>query len=294
MRAVNDGSSADPRLRVDLHLGTLWDLPAWSEAPTGHPREIYAAVREAGFEGVQGGDPILSVELGLAPTTFGAHRVPGGLADQAVHWRDLGFQCATLHVGSGLEDDREALVLLEEVLEVSERVGLPLYVETHRATVTQDLWRTVGFVERLPELRFNGDFSHWYTGLEMTYGDLDAKLDFIGPVLERTCFLHGRIGDSGCIQVDLDHLRSPATLEHFERIWTAAFRGFLAGAGPGDVVVFAPELLPSSIGYAQLVRDASGDVREQGDRWEQSLRLAAIARSCFEAAASGGGRAGKP
>ena len=38
------------------------------------------------------------------------------------------------------------------------------HIETHRATICQGMWRTVQFVKRFPELRFNGDFSHWYAG----------------------------------------------------------------------------------------------------------------------------------
>lgn len=69
-----------------------------------------------------------------------------------------------------MEDDDEAARLIDAVLNASVRYDVPLYVETHRATIFQDLWRAVQFVARFPELRFNGDFSHWYTGLEMVYG----------------------------------------------------------------------------------------------------------------------------
>lgn len=177
----------------------------------------------------------------------------------------------------------------------SDRHGIPLYVETHRATLTQDTWRTVRLVEAHPDLLFNGDFSHWYTGLEMTYGDFDERLRFLAPVLERTRFLHGRIGDSGCVQIDVgdgDPARHPS-VAHFEAFWTAAFRGFLAAAGPDHHIVFAPELLPPQIGYARTVpapigptgpapTTADGAARvEEGDRWHQAQVLTGIARRCW-------------
>ena len=178
---------------------------------------------------MQGGDPTLCAEFGLRCTTFGTLPAVGGLADLARLWVDLGFECSTLHLGTGMESDDDANRLIEEVLDVSERTGLPLYIETHRATLTQDIWRTVALVERYPELRFNGDFSHWYTGLEMTYGDFEAKLAFLRPVFERTTFMHGRIGDSGCIQIPLtapgtgEPLAGAAVpVEHFRRFWTEA------------------------------------------------------------------------
>ena len=280
---VNDGTAAAPRLRVDLHLGTVWDLPAWSSGP-GRDDDLYARAAEAGFEGIQGGDPARCAAAGLACNTFGTLREPGGLRDLASLWGDLGFECATLHIGTGYDDEATAAQLVTEVLEVSSDLGFPLFVETHRATLTQDLWRTVQLVSQFDDLRFNGDFSHWYTGLEMTYGDWDAKVDFIAPVLERTRFLHGRIGDSGCIQIGLDGEAEPDSAAHFRQLWTAAADGFLATAAPGDVLVFTPELLPPSINYARTEATADGGRDEVSDRWTDALRMADIARDCFAAA----------
>ncbi len=286
---VNDGSGAPPRLRVDLHLGTVWDLPSWSVGPT-RDDDLYAVAADAGFEGIQGGDPVRCADAGLACSTFGTVREPGGLRDLATVWRDVGFDCATLHIGTGHDDEPTASRLVAEVLEVSDELGLPLFVETHRATLTQDIWRTVMLVERFPDVRFNGDFSHWYTGLEMTYGDWQAKVEFIAPVLERTRYLHGRVGDSGCIQIGLTARDGqgdgdePPSLAHFRELWTGAARGFLRDAAPGDVLVFTPELLPSSIGYARTEVVADGERDEVSDRWTDALRMADIARECFATA----------
>jgi sugar phosphate isomerase/epimerase len=185
-------------------------------------------------------------------------------------------------VGWGLEDDDCAARLIEAVLAASERHGVPLYVETHRATIFQDMWRTVRFVERFPELRFNGDFSHWYTGLEMVYGGFENKLAFIAPVLERVRFMHGRIGNPGSIQVNIGNgdVRAHPYVAHFRTLWTAAFRGFLGAALPGDYFLFVPELLSPRIYYARPVAPGV----EESDRWEQSLVLKRIAEECFTAA----------
>lgn len=282
---LNDGSAATPRLRTDLHLGSVWDLPSWSTGPSGGLREWHEAIAAAGYEGVQGGDPKLCAELGLGCTAFGILREPGTLREQAAMWREAGNECSTLHVGTGVESDHDACRLIEEVLAVSDQLALPLYIETHRATLTQDIWRTVQLVERFPEVRFNGDFSHWYTGLEMTYGDFDEKVAFLAPVFERVRFLHGRIGNPGCIQIPVDVLVDSPSIGHFATLWTAAFRGFLQTARAGDFVVFAPELLPASINYATTVPDGDGSRSEEGDRWVQAIKLAELARSCFTEAA---------
>ena len=284
--ALHDPAGGAPRLRAELNLGTVWDLPEWSAGPRSRRAELYEEIAAAGFQAVQGGDPALCADAGLSCTTFGVSRTSVGLGDQVRLWRDLGFEAATLHVGTGLEDHDAAVRMLADVVEVSGAVGLPLYVETHRATITQDIWRTVAFVAELPELRFNGDFSHWYTGLEMPYGDFDEKVEFLAPVLERTRYLHGRIGSPGCIQIDIgdDPEDEPASVAHFRTLWTAAMQGFVASATDGEVLPFAPELLPASIHYARTVPDGVGGVREEGDRWTQALRLVDIARECFDAA----------
>jgi hypothetical protein len=74
---------------------------------------------------------------------------------------------------------------------------------------------------------------------------------------------------------------------HFLAMWTAAFKGFLATAGPGDYICFTPELLAPRIYYARMFPDGSGALREESDRWRQSLVLANLARECFRAAQRG-------
>jgi hypothetical protein len=281
-----------PTLRLDLNIGTTWFLPEWSAGPRGDAQVVLEAARDAGYRGVQGADPRRCRDLGLVPTTFDVRRVPGGLLERARRWADRGYACSTLLLGTGMEGDDAAARLVEEVLEASATAGIPIYVETHRATVTQDLWRTLQLVRRFPELRFNGDFSHWYTGHDMPSGDFEAKLDLLSPVFERVRYLHGRIGTAGCIQVDIGDGRpdDEPPVAHFRALWTRAFAGFLATAhddavgAPGREIGFAPELLPSEFGYARLVPGPDGTVREEGDRWAQALVLTRIAAECYAVA----------
>jgi hypothetical protein len=192
-------------------------------------------------------------------------------------------------VGWGIEEDDAADALIEAVLAASGRRGIPLYVETHRATIFQDMWRTVGFVRRFPKLQFNGDFSHWYTGQEMVYGGFERKLALIAPVIERVRFIHGRIGDPGSMQIDIGDgdEAAHASVGHFRTLWTASFRGFLASVPEGGHILFVPELLSPRIYYARTFRSEPGRGMEESDRWAQSLVLKRIAEECFEAARAG-------
>lgn len=286
---IHDGSQNPPRLAVYLNLGSLTDLPPWSQGPRGDPAEVMAAVKEAGFEGVQGGDADTARAAGLAIAGGARLNTPVDLPEleaAARAQKDRGCVAITIHAGWGMEDDAVIDALVEGVIDISSRVGVPIYIETHRATITQDIQRTVKLVERHGGVRFNADFSHWYTGLEMRYGGAETKMDFFAPVLERVGFMHGRIGNPGCMQVDvgdtLEDALSRSYVQHFAEMWTRSMAGFLRHAGPGDVLVFAPELLQPAIFYARTFPDPDGQPREEGDRWQQCLLYAELARRCFE------------
>ena len=278
---MSGGAGEPPRLMIGISLVTLLSPPAWSKSPKGGLPEMLAGVKAAGYEAVQCRDPDAARDAGLIPTAIGRVDRPGEARELARRRKDAGYNALTLHVGTGFETDDEAFALADAIVEASEAEAFPVYVETHRATMTQDMKRTLDLVARQPALRFNGDFSHWYTGAEMTYGDLDAKLERLAPVLRRTRFLHGRVSSPGCIQVGVRDGRHDTDLAVFRRLWTRCFEAFLAEAAPGEVFGFYPELLPASYGYARIFPDAQGVLQEEVDRWEEALALVEVACACW-------------
>lgn len=266
-------------LRVYMNWLTLEGLPEFQCGPL-------QAIRDAGYDGVQFIPPVspqlveMARKVGLGVCSSGRVDHPRDADNLAREARDLGLECLTVHVGSGLEGDSEAVRLIEAVLEAS-RHGLPLYPETHRATIFQDMWRAVQYAQRFPELRFNADFSHWYTGSEMVYGGFQEKLKFIHPVLDRVRFLHGRIGNPGCMQVDVGdgNIQTHPYVNHFRILWTAAFLGALQNEPDPKCICFAVELLSPSRYYARMFQGV-----EESDRWQQSLVIARIAQECFKIA----------
>jgi hypothetical protein len=250
------------------------------------------AIEAAGYEGIQfiePLDPLLvegALKLGLKVCGSGRVNRAEDAARLAAEARVHGLACLTLHVGWGMESEAEGLRLIDAVLEATHREGVAMHVETHRATLFQDIWRTVEFLRRRPELTFNADLSHWYTGLEFVYGGLGAKLDFITPVIERVEFMHGRIGTPGCIQVDLGERPAADALpyvEHFRQMWSRRFAFFIARHGADAPFPFAAELLSANIHYA---RRFGG--REESDRWAQSALLIDLARDWYREAVSEG------
>jgi sugar phosphate isomerase/epimerase len=270
-------SETPASLRCYMNWLALDGLPEFPSGPV-------QAVRDAGYDGIEFIDPPdhaaidEAQKLGLRVCGSGRVNEPGDAERLATAARAAGLECLTLHVGWGIEDDTQAARLIESVLNASAKCALPLYPETHRATIFQDMWRTVQFIQRFPQLRFNGDFSHWYTGSEMVYGGFEKKLEFIRPVLDNVRFLHGRIGNPGCIQVDIGdgNFERHPYVQHFRILWTAAFSGFLRTPAEGEAICFAAELLGPNIYYARIFEG-----REESDRWQQSLLLVQIARECF-------------
>jgi hypothetical protein len=259
-----------------MNLGTLSGLSETSQAPRGSHAEIATGLKAAGYMAVQGAvDPAYRT-AGL--TTYGSGRVLERLEvrDHLTRHRDAGHAATTLHVGTGLENDSEAMGLLEAILSIADALHHPTHMETHRAAITQDIWRTLRWVEHFPELTFNADLSHWYTGLEMPYGDFAAKLDRLAPVFARTRFIHGRIGNGSSMQISLGiGGQDEPHVSRFQQMWQLCFEGFLNHNQGPDPIVFAVELLPAWIAtsgktqyidYAPLERGISGVFVEQADR----------------------------
>ena len=287
MKYTNDGTLNPPALHVYMHGDVLASLPQFCAMDAAYR---VAAVKAAGFAGVQfsGGkcediQPYITAGIGVAEA--GRVNTPAEADELARRSAGNGAACATVHLGWGFEDDAEAAELIDAVLEASAKHNIPLYPETHRATILQDMWRTLCFAERFPDLLFNADYSHWYTGAELVYGGVEWKFDRLAPVFERAAFMHARIGDPGAMQVEVRGANDRRSfVEHFREMWTRTFRSFLQRAGPGDYLCFTPEILPANIFYSRTKLNERNEEVDVADRWEQSLILAKIGRDCFSRA----------
>jgi hypothetical protein len=278
-RLTNDHSGNPPALRVYLNLDNLADLRLDSLWPGLDGLACMERLAADGFEGVQltDGPPVDGSPL----PHCGLNRInkPDEADDIARRHSARGDVCLTVHAGWGIEDDDEVFRLVEAILTASDKHHLPIFIETHRATITQDMWRTVKLTEKFPEIRFNCDLSHYYTGQEMVYGGMEMKLAFMEPIFARTGFMHGRIGSPGCMQVAIgDGNVRPSNahgvvdfLADFREMWTRAMAGFLRAAGPGDFLIFAPELLAGTHYYARLFPGMDGVLTEESDRYREAL-----------------------
>ena len=277
-------------LRRDLSLVTTLLLPSWSEGPTAGADPIDAAA-DAGYAGVQVFLPAQAEQArsrGLAVSSISPARSIAEVDALAAMWADGGADSLTLHLGTGFETADEATRLVEAVLKAQDHHGVRLLVETHRGTLTQDPARTLALVAAFPELRFTADLSHWYTGVEMVYGDWEAKVAALRPVFERCRMIHGRVSDPGCIQVVVDEGEvagdGPSYVQHFAQLWAEVMSGCAAADDAPAELPFVVELLPAASHYARtVVRD--GQRTEEADRWTQADVLWRLACAATEGTA---------
>ncbi len=55
----------------------------------------------------------------------------------------------------------EAVPLLREAVQIAADAGLPLFIETHRNNIPESLNQALELIERMPEVTFTGDLSHF-------------------------------------------------------------------------------------------------------------------------------------
>ncbi len=268
------------RLRIAIAAGNFEDLPSSSVGHHSAAIKRYERVASAGFEAVQGGNVALACAAGMAILGVGVVPEPAAADELARVWKQRGAVAISCIAGFGYEDDGQIDDLVRSLLNASERHSIPFYLETHRGSITQDVWRTLQLIRRTPQIQFTGDFSHWYTGQEIPYGDIHKRIELLSPVIERTALLHGRIGDRCCMQVDLQRATN-AFVSFFEPIWTQVFMNFFRNADREEFW-FCSELLGPEYDYARTFFDSStGLLREETDRFAEACKLVDMAKSCF-------------
>lgn len=280
----NDGSQSPPRLQVQHSLWSLLQLPMNADQEW-TLEEKCRRVKDGGFEGIEcwldeAGEREHKDALdkhGLR-LTLGHH--PLSLDDvkrtvaQAQRLKADFVFAQPLTPYTPLS---EAVPFLRESRKIAHDQGVTFFVETHRNNIPESLNQALELVDRLPEVRFTGDFSHFVLVGEFYGWQDEGAIDRMQPILERTSHLHGRISNGEAVQVDVGD-GSGETAQFFVRIWAEVMRHWLQGADPGDVFPFASELGPPR--YAITLPDG----REFSDRWEQSLVMKRLAEQAWRQA----------
>jgi hypothetical protein len=274
------GSSAPPRLALGH---SHWALGGLAEPADHYIKQL----KSNGFESLEVGMAADRLETAKKAKAEGLKIIAQGWAqtfDAAKQYTDTAAQLGgvwglNLHLGHAFMDANEAANLSYRAREYANSVGLLMVTEVHRACITQDLFRMPEWIAQDSGVRFCLDISHVIVAGSGHGGPKELFFKFLQPVLERTTMIHGRIGDTQCVQSDIGDGKA-WHVDIFLEIWTAAMKAWRRNAKPGDVLVFEPELGPP--GYAQT--DLSG--KQLSDRWKQSLVVAEVGKRAWAASAN--------
>lgn len=161
----------------------------------------------------------------------------------------------------------EAAVIVESWLEEALRRVMPITIETHRDSITNDMFFTLQLLEALPHMRLCVDLSHYVVGRELRLPlDIHWRALF-GELLERAECFHGRIASRQQVQVTYGFPQHREWLDQFKFWWAEGMCRWRSRAASGAALPFVCELGPSP--YA--ITDATG--RELSDRWLEAQQL---------------------
>ncbi|ACT03734.1 sugar phosphate isomerase/epimerase family protein [Paenibacillus sp. JDR-2] len=274
--------SLDPKLDVQM---SWWGMSGLAAAKGRSVEEQVEMIAEAGFDGINGFIPAPQDEekwrrlLESYDLSFSVNAYPKTAQDMDQFLTRAkeygGIQHINAQVLTPFLINEPAVQLLSSMDALSRHAGIPLFIETHRGTITQDLLRTVDYIKALQSLRLTIDLSHYVVAGELhTISDEAEQL--IQTVLTRSAAFHARVSNGEQVQIDVGNNGEHPMLRHFERWWSSGMKNWQSKAGAGDVLPFVVELGPPS--YAITTDEYDGRNHEISDRWEQSKFFMRTAR----------------
>lgn len=175
-------------------------------------------------------------------------------------------------------DAEEAVPILQGWQRLAREYGVPVLVETHRNTISNDLWFTRELLDRMPELPLLADLSHYVCGQEMNLPISPRNHRLIERILSNTHAFHGRVASSEQIQLEISFECHRPWVDQFMRWWEQGFANWLERAGESDALTFTCELGPAP--YAITERDG----RDRSNRWEEALLMRDMVAQCWNKA----------
>ncbi|MCA0754785.1 sugar phosphate isomerase/epimerase [Paenibacillus sp. N4] len=250
----------------------------------------FRMIAENGFDGINAFIPA-SEEAGLWKEllqhyglSFSVNAYPSSIEDMAGFLEKAqmfgGIDYINAQVMQPFMVGDGAIRLLEGIGRLSEAAGIPVFVETHRGTITQDLIRSAEYVRALPDLKLTIDYSHYVVAGELHTVSEQAE-SWLQKLLPNAHSIHTRVSNGEQVQIDIGESGEHPMVPHFARWWEGAMRHCRSRASDAAFPVVI-ELGPPS--YAITTDEAGKRSNEISDRWAQSLYLQKLVRELWEKA----------
>lgn len=272
-----------------LVLQSLWAMQNLRDVPQERSlAENIALIKQAGFDGIStmwdddataSASTAVAQEHGLImegtclPTDL--DQVPPALERGVRH----GLHHLNLQLNFRPRRLSEAVDALERLDAMARQVDFPVYVETHRGRLTNDLLFTLDLLDALPHLKLLGDLSHYVVAREIELpvsAETDAQ---ITRILDHVWAFHGRVAGSGQVQLPISFPQHQPYVDQFAQWWQRGFRSWRQRAAPDAELTFVCELGPQP--YYAI---PGPDGRDLTDRWQESLTMQKLVRELWEEA----------
>lgn len=211
---------------------------------------------------------------GLRPVIVAFPQTIDGLSDALHLAADLGAPYVDV-IGEVMPIALDDMVpVVEAWMAMADRAGVPVLFETHRNSITNDLFATLQLLDRLPGMRLCADLSHYVVGREFWSPVSDGDRALISRILRRSDSFHGRVASREQVQVQLDFPQHRAWVDLFKSWWREGLADWRRRNGTGDCI-FVCELGPPE--YAMTGPDG----RELSNRWEEAKLMKSWVRQIW-------------
>ena len=275
-----ESQSRVPRIREANNRPPLVKIYHSTWALRGLPRgakewsfeEKLTHVKDAGFVGIETEDVLendsvelirkLGLDFGMGSSKIlrSVQEVRQGLEI----CKRAGAKYYVIVAGDAFMSDDSAAALVKDSIQASADLGVPLLFETHRRSLTESCYRVLSLIDRVPDIRFCADLSHFVVSGSLGGASSQEWIQRWGPIVDRSDSFQCRISNGEQVQVDVGDGSSKLAQKWVE-LWAEILRRWVKRAQPGDFFPVTSELGPPNYSIV----DPSGV--EISDRWQQSL-----------------------
>jgi|APSaa5957512535_1039671.scaffolds.fasta_scaffold05956_3 hypothetical protein len=159
----------------------------------------------------------------------------------------------------------EGADIIRAWIDMAEKSGVAITIETHRDCITTDMLYTLQLMEAVPEMWMCADLSHYVVGREFGWPIDDWTQGLVRRILDRAKAFQGRVASREQIQIQISFPHHQEWFDLFADWWEEGFRAWRAREADDAVLNFLCELGPRE--YAITGPDGY----EQSDRWDEAL-----------------------